>query len=94
MERWFATLLAVDQLFNAMVNASPDETFSAACFRKGSRRGVDAKKRWLLMESLVNNLFFWDKEIQDGKKVKHCQLSWQSELARKHFPNEYKEREQ
>lgn len=88
MDRWFAVLIAIDQLFNALVNASPDETFSAACHRKA----LKGKRRWKFMEGFINAMFFWDKEKREEGVVRHCHLSFESELSRKHFPNEYVER--
>ena len=86
--RLMATLIAIDQVFNAMICGYPDETLSAACYRKAPY----GKLGWVLARKVIDKLFFFDKEHRDGLVVRHCQLSWESELSRKHFPNEYKKR--
>jgi hypothetical protein len=75
--RFKATLIAIDQLFAAMVLGYPDETFSAAAHRLGKKH-----RRWRITEKLIDGLFFWEK--------KHCFLSYQSEWERKQYPNHYR----
>ena len=86
MTRTKAILLGLDQLLNAVVCGSPDETFSAACFRKAPH----GKKRWVYAQKVINKLFFWDYEIRGSRKAEHCELSWEMELKRSHLPKEYK----
>jgi hypothetical protein len=86
MNKLYATLIALDQVFNAFVNGHPDETFSAACYRKS----LHGKKRWTILRTLIDRMFFWDKEIRRGITIRHCQLSWEAERDRKHLPKDYK----
>lgn len=82
MTRTEAIILALDNLLNAIVNKSPDETFSAACYRK-ARRG---KKRWVVLRTALDTIFFWDEGL-DGKG--HCHAAFINELNRRHLPVEY-----
>lgn len=59
------TLIAVDQLFNAILGGWPDETLSSRCYR-WDRDGVRTWPR-----KFVDGLFFWQKE--------HCKSSYESE---------------
>jgi len=64
--------LAVDQLLNTILLGHPDETLSS---RLGRTIGCE---RWFWVgwfRWLVDTLWFWDTEIRDGKKIKHCEKS-------------------
>ena len=37
---------------------------------------------------LVDWLFWWDKERRDGRTVRHCELSWESERQGRQLPPE------
>ena len=75
-------LIAVDQLVNTLVWIKgdgfgfADETLSARAWRL--RCQSSAYKR-------IDALFFWDR---DGGKH-HCELSYESELERRHLPRGY-----
>jgi hypothetical protein len=86
--RLLAGLIGIDQAFNGFINGYPDETLSAACHRKAKY----GKKRWIYSEIIVDILFFWDREVRKGKVYRHCQLSYESEILKRHFPEEYKKR--
>jgi hypothetical protein len=68
-------LIAIDQLFNALVFGQPDETLSARAYRLKD-------EGWWLAYVGINGLFFWQKN--------HCKGSYMSEVLRKHLPEEYR----
>ena len=75
-------LIALDQFLFCLFTlgkSSPDETFSAACWRweKGG------KLRGRILRRVVDATFFFDTE--------HCKKSWESEIQRTQLPKEYKE---
>ncbi len=82
-------LLAIDQLGNAVIGLVlfkkhyADETISSHSYRLSK-----VSKGWYYMKQLVDTLFWFDYEERDGVKVKHCQLSYESELERNHLPVE------
>lgn len=69
------TLIAFDQLCNALLFGSPDETFSARAYRLKD-------DGWGLTYKGINLLFFWQED--------HCKGSYTSEVIRKHLPDEYR----
>jgi hypothetical protein len=69
------TLIAFDQLCNALLFGSPDETFSARAYRLRS-------DGWWVVYILINCIFFWQED--------HCKGSYMSEVIRKHLPDEYR----
>lgn len=75
-------LISIDQALNVLVYINgdgfgmADETLSARAWR------LRAKSR---VYRIIDTIFFFDKE---GEK-RHCQLSYESELSRKHLPKEY-----
>lgn len=72
-------LIAFDQFIGSFVpGAYADETFSARCWREGQNGGW-----WGAMRSLVDTVFFWEKE--------HCKKSFESELNRTQLPTEYRD---
>lgn len=78
---WFiAVLIAVDQLANAVLAGSPDETLSARAHRSAV---LDSKpkRRWVIARSIINSLFF----LQDD----HCRDSYDSEAKRRQLPGHY-----
>lgn len=76
---WLNLALAVDQLLNALLGGSCDETLSSRTYRMASL----GHRSWSLFEGFVNALFFWDK---DGNGRKHCELSYLVEMNRGHMP--------
>ena len=67
------TLIALDQLVNALLGGGPDETLSSRCYR-WARDGVTWPRR------VVDGLFFWEKE--------HCKSSYRSERLGRQSPPE------
>ncbi len=66
-------LIALDQLFNAILNGWADETLSARCWRLRNHR-----KQWAILRGVVDALFFWQGN--------HCEQAYQSEVLRLHSP--------
>ena len=65
-------LISFDQLVNVLFLGQPDETISSRAWRC-----KDANSFWKLMHSLINKLFFFQKE--------HCFNAYLVELERKHI---------
>lgn len=65
-------LVAVDQLFNALLGGYADETLSSRCYRLQ----LDGVAAW--PARLVDGLFFW--------QAHHCRTAYESEEKRRHFP--------
>lgn len=59
-----------------------DETLSSRCWRWR----LDGVRSW--PSRLVDWLFFWDRERRDGRTVRHCELSWESERDGRQLPPE------
>lgn len=72
-------LIAVDQLANAVLGGSADETLSARAWRAEQSGRVFGR----IFRPVIDGLFFWDAD--------HCRDSFQSELERRHLPPAYRE---
>lgn len=59
-----------------------DETLSSRCWR-WHLYGV---RSWPCR--LIDILFWWDAEQRDGRTVRHCELSWESERDGRQLPPE------
>lgn len=79
MNRLTAVLIGLDMTINGLLTGCPFETLSASCFRKAPH----GKKRWIWSRKIIDIIFFWDREVRDGKTIYHCQLSWENSLKRK-----------
>lgn len=86
-ERILAFSIGIDQALNGYINKYPDETLSAAAYRLSF-----SNPHWSTFRRIVDTLFFFDKETRHGKTINHCELSWESELKKKHMPREYRNR--
>lgn len=71
--------IAVDQLFNALLGGSCDETLSSRTYRMARLE----RKGWEFFEKVVNTLFF--KDVDDEGR-RHCELSYLVEMAGGHMP--------
>lgn len=76
-------MIGLDQTVNCLFcldgeYGSPDETLSARAWRK--------RNSYPKLYVCIDRLFFWDKQ---GAK-RHCQLSYDGELARAHLPSAYR----
>jgi hypothetical protein len=71
-------LIALDQLANAFLKGWADETISARCFRCSDRNPYKQLRK------IIDKVLFWDRK---GTK-RHCELSYESEINRRHSPPE------
>ncbi|MCK2097653.1 hypothetical protein [Thauera aromatica] len=88
MQRLFHVLLAIDQCLFVLLTlgaAHPDETASAAAWR------LEQEGRWsgrffrpVIDWTFAHLPFGWAEED-------HCRSSYESEMLRKHLPNQYRE---
>ena len=69
------SLIAFDQLVNALLWGWPDETFSSRCWRLRKQNRL-----WSLARLMVDVLFFFDTD--------HCRTSFESERGGRHLPPE------
>ena len=69
-------LIAMDQLFNTLLGGWSDETLSARAYRNR-----DKSKAWFVLYQVLNTIFFWEHD--------HCESSYNSEVIRKHLPEDY-----
>lgn len=75
----FQILLAIDQLFNALLFAGmADETLSARAFR----RELQGSNFWTAFRQMVDSIFFWQNC--------HCFQAWKHEIERAQLPSDYK----
>lgn len=70
-------LIGVDQVFNALLWGSPDETLSARAYRLAPHSTL-----WFWSMFTIDLIFFW--------QVNHCQKSYEAEQLRKQLPKEYR----
>jgi hypothetical protein len=67
-------LIAIDQLFNALLLGAPDETLSSRAYRAEQSGKVFGK----LFRPLIDLLFFFDKQ--------HCYNAYISEVKKRQLP--------
>ena len=72
-------LIAVDQLCNAVLAGSPDETFSARTWRK-ARAG---QWFWRGLRQAIDLVMRWESPA-------HCRESYEREMDRDQLPREYR----
>jgi hypothetical protein len=72
-------LIALDQLFNALLGGYADETLSSRSWR-AEQKGLLAGR---IFRPAIDALFFFD--------VDHCKSAFESELARAHMPGTFRE---
>jgi hypothetical protein len=68
------TLIAIDQLINAVLGGWADETLSSRAWR------LRVKRPWVYRT--IDCLFFWDPN--------HCYNSYQSEVQRRQLPPQFR----
>ena len=85
--------IAIDEALNTLTWAKgegfgmADETLSARMWRLGVLEG---NKNWYAAMKIVDSIFFWDKETDEsGNTLRHCELSYISELQRRQLPSHY-----
>lgn len=72
-------LIAADQLLNALLCGSCDETLSSRIYRMSYTKGG----KWMVARRVVDMIFFSDIDSQ-GRK--HCELSYLVEMNHGHTP--------
>jgi hypothetical protein len=71
------TLIAIDQLINALAGGWADETLSARAWRMRTK-----SRRWAGAVRIIDAIFFLEHN--------HCRASYESEQQRCHLPPEYR----
>lgn len=74
---WLNAVIALDQLFNALLGGWADETLSARSYREG-----------LWCEKWINQLFFRHQDTAGHKN--HCEQCYWYERRRQDLPKEYR----
>ncbi len=77
----YHVLVAIDQLFNALIGGAADETLSSRTYR-GAMLAKQPRKRWRVLYRVINGLFF-DKN--------HCKTAYESEVTRRQYPAEFEQ---
>ena len=70
--------IAADQLANAMIAGSPDETVSSRVYR-GAVLAVHPNRAARMASRTINTLFFWQED--------HCRAAYLREKQRAHLPD-------
>lgn len=76
----YHVIVAIDQLFNALIGGAADETLSSRTYR-GAMLATKPRKRWRVLYRMINGLFF-DKN--------HCKTAYESEVTRRQYPANFK----
>ncbi|MEZ7684876.1 hypothetical protein O3683_02030 [Neisseria flavescens] len=71
--------IATDQLANAMIAGSPDETVSSHVYR-GAVLATHPTRVARMAYRVINTLFFWQDD--------HCRAAYLREKQRAHLPDE------
>lgn len=80
MKAYFKNIaIAADQLANAMIAGSPDETVSSRVYR-GAVLAVHPTRVARMAYRAINALFFWQDD--------HCRAAYLREKHRAHLPDE------
>ncbi|MGH1360973.1 MAG: hypothetical protein ACRBC3_19615 [Burkholderiaceae bacterium] len=78
--KWITQVtIAVDQLANAVIAGSADETISARSYRMTTR--PSPKKRWIIARKFIDWLFFWQED--------HTYNAYVAEVERQHMRGAY-----
>lgn len=72
-------LLAVDQVFNALLGGTADESLSARAWR-----GRNSKTRWAVSRAVIDAIF------RCFGQRNHCRDAFESEQLRRQLPREYR----
>ncbi|MBG24005.1 MAG: hypothetical protein CMF22_11185 [Idiomarinaceae bacterium] len=75
-------LISLDQLANTLTGGNPDETISSRAYRRANAGSF----MWGFARTCIDAIFFWDVEIRGDRVIRHCELSFEMELRRAHFP--------
>jgi hypothetical protein len=67
-------MIAIDQLINAILLGSPDETLSSRAYRAELNSKIFGK----ILRPVIDVIFFFDKE--------HCKYSYLAEIQKRQLP--------
>ena len=70
-------LIALDQLFNTILNGYPDETLSSRAYRTEQKGRLFGK----LFRPFIDGIFFWQKQ--------HCYQGYLAEKLRRQLPSTF-----
>lgn len=76
----YHVLIAIDQLFNALLGGTADETLSSRTYR-GAVLAKEPKKRWRVLYRAINGLF---------RDKNHCKTAYESEINGKQYPQNFR----
>ena len=76
----YHVLIAIDQLFNALIGGAADETLSSRTYR-GAVLAKYPRKRWRIWYRVINALFF---------NADHCKTAYESEVKQRQYPAEFR----
>ena len=80
LKTWgYHVLIAIDQLFNALIGGAADETLSSRTYR-GAVLSPTPRKRWRIWYRVINALFF---------NADHCKTAYESEVKRRQYPADF-----
>ena len=80
LKTWsYHVLIAIDQLFNALIGGAADETLSSRTYR-GAVLAKHPRKRWRIWYRVINALFF---------NADHCKTAYESEVKRRQYPVDF-----
>lgn len=80
LKTWgYHVLIAIDQLFNALIGGAADETLSSRTYC-GAVLAKYPRKRWRIWYRVINALFF---------DANHCKTAYESEIKRRQYPVEF-----
>lgn len=81
LKTWgYHVLIAIDQLFNALIGGAADETLSSRTYR-GAVLSPTPRKRWRIWYRVINAVFF---------DANHCKTAYESEIKRRQYPEDFK----
>lgn len=82
VKKWFYhVIIAIDQLFNAIIGGAADETLSSRAYR-GAVLKEHPRKRWRVIHILINAVFF---------NRNHCKNSYFSEVYRRQYTDDFQQ---
>lgn len=81
-KKWcYHNVIAIDQLFNALIGGAADETLSSRAYRCAVVT-EHPRKRWIVIHRLINGLFF-DRN--------HCKKAYFSEVYRRQYTEDFQQ---
>ncbi|WP_109078486.1 hypothetical protein [Aggregatibacter kilianii] len=75
----YHVVVAIDQLFNALIGGAADETLSSRTYRRAALTEYP-RKRWRVLYRVINGVFF-DRN--------HCKEAYFSEVYRRQYTEDF-----